>query len=214
MVPEAGAVTVMEIVADAPLPSDAAVQVTFAAPAVQVNVALLTLTNEPDEGSAPVTVTFEASPGPLFVTTRSNETVLPGVTTVGVAVMVSARSALVVLITTDLFAVALHAPAVAVTLSVTLPMGPAVNWMAFVPWPPETVPFEIDQAYVAPAMLVTEAELFVEFAPTNGCAVMAIDVAVTFTLVLAVAVQLPFATETEMGTLPEEGAVKVMVFVP
>ncbi len=214
MVPEAGATTVMEIMADAPLPSDAAVQVTFGAPIVQVNVALLALTNEPDEGSVPVTVTFEASPGPLFVTTRSNETVLPGVATFGVAVIVSARSALVVLITTDRFAVALHAPEVAVTLRVTLPMGPAVNWMAFVPWPPVMVPFEIDQAYVAPAMLVAEAELFVEFAPTNGGAVMAIDVGVTVTLVLEVEVQLPFATETEMETLPEDGAVKVMVFVP
>ena len=146
MVPEAGATTVMEIVADAPLPSDTAVQVTFAAPAVQVKVALFALTNVPDGGSAPVTVTFEASPGPLFVTTRSNETVLPGVATAGVAVIVSARSAVVVLITTDLFAVALHAPEVAVTLSVTLPMGPAVNWMALVPWPLVRVPFEIDQA--------------------------------------------------------------------
>ena len=56
---------------------------------------------------------------------------------------------------------------------VTLPEGPAVYWIEFVPWPAVMVPFVIVQVYVPPATAAVLALLFVLFAQTAAALVIA-----------------------------------------
>lgn len=86
-----------------------------------------------------------------------------------------------------------HAPLVTVTLSVTLPLAGAVKLTDGVAPPPVIAPLVIVQLYVAPAVAVTLARLFVLFAQTFAGAVMVAGAGLETVIVVAaeVAEQLP-----------------------
>src|SRR5438270_133827 len=74
---------------------------------------------------------------------------------------------------------------------VSVPLGPAVKVMAFVPWPAVMLPLAMVQAYVAPATAETLAALPVLFAQTAAGAVIGgVGEPASVTLLLAEALQL------------------------
>jgi hypothetical protein len=103
-----------------------------------------------------------------------------------------------------------HPPFVTLTLTVTLPLAPAVKVIAFVPAPAVIVPLVIDHAYVvAPAGPL--AWLPVEFAHTCAGAGVMVGVdglALMGTLTVVCAEQLaPLVTVRVRSTMPEAPAV-------
>jgi hypothetical protein len=99
--------------------------------------------------------------------------------------------------------------AVTVTSSTTVPFGPAVYVMAFVPVPPVIVPFVTVHAYAAPAPASgTDAVLPVLFSHVAAAAVIAaLGRASTETFVELLAEQLPTETLTSTTTVPPAPAV-------
>jgi hypothetical protein len=211
-VPVSGALTEIEMVAVAAFANDGALHVTFVVP-LQVK-AEPGVTDDAGAGRAVVTVTPEASPGPWFVTVSVNVTAPPGVTGDGAAVIVTPRSAESAAIGTDAVPVALQLLTVAVACRLTLPLLPAVKVTVLVPCPLVSVPLAIVQAYVAPAMVVALAMLLADPAATLEGALTASDAGAALTTALPCDEQPPPATVTSMMTLPDDGAVKVMLAVP
>src|SRR4051794_13152449 len=91
----------------------------------------------------------------------------------------------------------LQVPPLMVMPRVTLPLGPAVYWIEFVPWPDAIVPFAIVQEYVAPLTAPTPALLPVLFAQTAAAVVITgAGEPPNVTVLLALPLQVPFETVT------------------
>ena len=109
----------------------------------------------------------------------------------------------------------LHVPPLMVMPRLTLPLGPAVYWIELVPWPEVIVPLAIVHEYVAPLTALTPALLPLLFAQTAAAVVMTGDgEPASVTVLLALALQLPFETVTLYVVVTDGESVMVCVVAP
>jgi len=160
-----------------------------------------------------VSVTFVASDGPLLATVIVNDTGDPAFTFDCDADIASARSANAPIVT-DALPVAVQPLLFTVMPRLTVPAGPAVKMMLFVPAPAVIVPFAIVHVYVVPAgPLLTAAVLPIELGSTlAGAVIVASGVLDVATVFVAVALQ-PEAFVTVTLYVPA-GTVIVCVVAP
>jgi hypothetical protein len=131
---------------------------------------------------------------------------------------VASLGALIVGVVGGLMTVTVALPLVGVPAMVTVhpsvsaPALPAVNVMAWVPWPAVIVPSAMVHAYVAPACDATDASSPVApDAAVDGAVIDTTGVATTVTVAVALAEPAPFVTVTPSVSVPTPPAVKTMV---